>query len=291
MTGTPLAGYLTRHQTPAGPRWALDGRYLPVSLTLAELLAAPLAEMVRQLHQAPVGEVATEPLLAPVEPDQEVWASGVTYLRSRDAREAESSARDVYARVYNAERPELFFKAIGRRVVGPGGVVGIRYDSSWDVPEPEIVLVVNSALEIVGYCAGNDMSSRSIEGENPLYLPQAKTYDRSCALGPGIRLAPAEELAALQVRLSIWRAGAVVFAGETRAAQMRRRFTELVHYLGRALSFPYGALLMTGTGIVPPESFTLQPGDRVEIRVGDLALVNDVAMTPDRRPEREARRA
>jgi 2-dehydro-3-deoxy-D-arabinonate dehydratase len=189
-----LSGYLTRHQSQSGPRWALDGQYLPLSFTLSGLLASSAASMAQLLREAALEAQADGPLLAPVEPEQEVWASGVTYLRSRDAREAESSTRDVYARVYDAERPELFFKAIGRRVVGPGDTVCIRHDSSWDVPEPEIVLVVNHALEIVGYCAGNDMSSRSIEGENPLYLPQAKTYDRSCALGPGIRLAPAQEL-------------------------------------------------------------------------------------------------
>lgn len=274
-----LSGYLTRHQTQAGPRWALDGQYLPASCTLTGLLASSAASLAQTLRQAAAGEPADGPLLAPVEPDHEVWASGVTYLRSRDAREAESSARDVYARVYDAERPELFFKAVGRRAVGPGGTVRIRHDSSWDVPEPEIVLVVNHALEIVGYCAGNDMSSRSIEGENPLYLPQAKTYDGSCALGPGIRLAPADELAGLVVQLEIRRAGEVVFAGETSAAQMRRRFVELVQYLGRALSFPQGALLMTGTGIVPPESFTLQAGDRVQITVGELVLMNHVQTT------------
>jgi 2-dehydro-3-deoxy-D-arabinonate dehydratase len=278
----PRSGYLTRHQTEAGPRWALDGRYLPASFTLAELLAAPAGSTVQLLQQAAPGDQAGGPLLAPVEPEQEVWASGVTYLRSRDAREAESSARDVYAKVYDAERPELFFKALGRRVVAPGGTVCIRHDSSWDVPEPEIVLVVNSAMEIVGYCAGNDMSSRSIEGENPLYLPQAKSYDGSCALGPGIVLAPAEALGALEVRLQIRRGGEVVFSGETGAAQMRRRFTELVEYLGRALAFPQGALLMTGTGIVPSESFTLQAGDRVQIQVGELELVNDVQLTTPR---------
>jgi 2-dehydro-3-deoxy-D-arabinonate dehydratase len=278
----PSSGYLTRHQTTAGPRWALDGRYLPASFTLGELLAAPASSIADALRQAATGEAADGPLLAPVEPEQEVWASGVTYLRSRDAREAESSARDVYSKVYDAERPELFFKALGRRVVAPGGTVRIRHDSSWDVPEPEIVLVLNHEMAIVGYCAGNDMSSRSIEGENPLYLPQAKSYDGSCALGPGLVLAPAGTLDSLEVRLQILRGGAEVFAGESGAAQMRRRFGELAEYLGRALSFPQGALLMTGTGIVPPETFTLQAGDRVVIRVGELELVNDVELTARR---------
>lgn len=276
------SGYLTRHQTEQGPRWALDGRYLPPAFNLATLLAQPRAAMLEMLHRASPAEAATGPLAAPLEAEHEVWAAGVTYLRSREARQAESAAGDVYARVYEAERPELFFKAGGRRVVGPGGVVRVRHDSTWDVPEPEIVLVVNAALEIVGYCAGNDMSSRSIEGENPLYLPQAKIYDGACALGPGIRLAAAEDLPALPVGLTIRRAGTILFQGATDAAQMKREFAELVGYLGRALTFPQGVLLMTGTGIVPPESFTLRSGDQVEVRVGDLELVNTVQTTAAR---------
>ena len=271
-------GYLTRHQTAQGPRWALDGQFLPPTLTLATLLAQPRARMLEVLYRAP-REAAAGPLAAPLEADHEVWASGVTYLRSREARQAESAVGDVYARVYTAARPELFFKASGWRVVGPGGVVCIRHDSTWDVPEPEIVLVVNCALEIVGYCAGNDLSSRSIEGENPLYLPQAKIYEGSCALGPGIRLLPVEAMRTLPVGVSIRRAGQVVFHGTSSAAQMRRPFEELVSYLGRALTFPQGVLLMTGTGIVPPEAFTLRPGDRVRVQVGELELVNDVQVT------------
>ncbi len=156
--------------------------------------------------------------------------------------------------------------------------VRIRADSQWDVPEPELVLVVNHELEIVGYCAGNDMSSRSIEGENPLYLPQAKIYNDSCALGPGIRLAEVEvaELQDMHIGMQITRNGAVAFEGETSTSQMKRRLEDLVSYLGRELSFPHGAFLMTGTGLVPPDTFTLQPGDQVQIVVGASTLVNQV---------------
>jgi 2-dehydro-3-deoxy-D-arabinonate dehydratase len=267
---------LTRHQTPAGPRWACDGRLLPATLRLSLLLELPGDAIGSLLAALPVGDPATSPLLAPIEPEQEVWASGVTYLRSRDARRAESTVADVYERVYDAERPELFLKAIGWRVVGPDAPVRIRRDSAWDVPEPELTLVLNRALEIVGYTAGNDMSSRSIEGENPLYLPQAKIYDGSCALGPGIVLATPDTLRALPIRLVIERAGAVVFQGETSTGQMKRALEELAGFLGRELSFPHGVLLMTGTGIVPPESFTLAPGDIVQITVGELHLKNTV---------------
>ena len=269
---------LTQLMTPGGPRWALEGRWLPQELTLRVLLGLPRRAMLELLHRLPPGEVAEGTLLAPVEPIHEVWASGVTYLRSRDARQAESSVGDVYERVYAAERPELFLKASGWRVAAHGMPVRIRTDSQWDVPEPELVLVVNHDLEIVGYCAGNDMSSRSIEGENPLYLPQAKIYDDSCALGPGIRVAELEvaELQDLHIGMRITRDGAIAFEGETRTSQMKRRLEELVSYLGRSLSFPHGAFLMTGTGLVPPETFTLQPGDKVEIVVGDSTLVNEV---------------
>lgn len=273
-------GHITRHQTADGPRWALDGQYLPQSFTLAALLAQPRDAMTQQLQ--PSADAADGALLPPLESDHEVWASGVTYLRSRDARQAESSVGDVYATVYDAERPELFLKALGWRVVAPDGTVYIRHDSTWDVPEPEIVLVVNSAMEIIGYCAGNDMSSRSIEGENPLYLPQAKIYDGSCALGPGIQLAAPEDLRELPVHLTITRDGEQVFAGETGANQMKRHFEELVQYLGVALAFPHGVFLMTGTGVVPPESFTLRAGDQVEVQVGALTLRNVV----DRHGER-----
>jgi 2-dehydro-3-deoxy-D-arabinonate dehydratase len=265
---------LTRHATAAGPRLAYAGRYLPPDLTVSALLALPRAALTAALQ--PGAALATDPLLPPIEAQQEVWACGVTYLRSRDARQAESSSADVYTRVYTAERPEVFFKAVGWRVSGAGGPVGIRHDSQWDVPEPELTLVVNAHGEIIGYTAGNDLSSRSIEGENPLYLPQAKTYRHSCALGPGIVLAHPAELRALPIALAITRAGQSVFSGTTSSAQLKRDPAELVSYLRRALDFPDGAFLMTGTGIVPPESFTLQPADIVTVTVGALTLTNPV---------------
>jgi 2-dehydro-3-deoxy-D-arabinonate dehydratase len=268
--------YLTRHETPQGPRWALNNRWLPPHVTLGRLLEIPQHAMLDLLHQPADAAVVDEPLFPPIEPTQEIWASGVTYLRSRDARMAESATADVYDRVYDAERPELFLKTLGWRAMGHNQSVRIRRDSTWDVPEPELVLVFNRELTIVGYTAGNDMSSRSIEGENPLYLPQAKIYDGSCAIGPGIVLAEANELADLPVQLQISRGRKVVFSGETRTSQIKRGLDELVGYLGRELLFPQGGLLMTGTGIVPPEEFTLQRGDSVEISVGKCTLVNTV---------------
>lgn len=272
---------LSRQQTDQGPRWILDGQPLPASFTLAELLQRHADEIQAWLHERPAAaagaDVHPQAVLPPIEPMQEVWASGVTYLRSRDARKAESSVADVYQKVYEAERPELFMKAIGWRVVTGGHPVRIRKDSAWNVPEPELVLVINAHGEIVGYTAGNDMSSRDIEGENPLYLPQAKIYNGACALGPEIVLANADAMRALPVTLEIRRAGAIAFSGETSIARMKRRLEELVGYLCRELDFPHGAFLMTGTGIVPPESFSLQIGDTVKITVGEVTLENAVA--------------
>jgi 2-dehydro-3-deoxy-D-arabinonate dehydratase len=209
-------------------------------------------------------------LLAPIE-HQEVWACGVTYERSRDARMRESAQASVYDLVYDADRPEIFFKATPPRVVGPGAEVIIRADSGWDVPEPELALVLNSALEIAGYTIGNDMSSRAIEGENPLYLPQAKMYTGCCALGPAIT--PAWEVADprdLTIRLTITRDGDTAFAGEVSTARLHRTFDELIRYLGRDNAFPSGVVLLTGTGIVPPDDFTLHPGDNVQIAIEGL---------------------
>ncbi len=200
----------------------------------------------------------------------------MTYLRSREARTAESESKDVYERVYEAERPELFFKSTGARAVGHGMKVRIRADARWSVPEPELTLVVNARLEIVGFTAGNDMSSRDIEGENPLYLPQAKVYNGSCAVGPGIHLATADESSDVAIAIEIERGGAPVFKGDTRSSKMKRRLPELASYLGRELEFRDGVLLMTGTGIVPPDDFTLRPGDVVRIHVGPLTLENEV---------------
>src|SRR5215218_2040514 len=268
--------YLSHHQTATGPRWALDERYLPHDFTLERLLEIP-GEGVRSFLQDLGTEgLAKDPLLPPIEPAHEVWASGVTYLRSREARELESTDADAYERIYDAERPELFFKALGWRVVGHGDPVRVREDSHWNVPEPELVLVVNGRMEIVGYTAGNDVSSRDIEGENSLYLPQAKIYDGSCSLGPGIVLGGPDSMRDLLIRMRILRDGEAVYEDEVSTSRMKRPFEELAEYLGKELSFPTGAFLMTGTSLVPDEDFTLTPGDRVEISVGDLVLENEV---------------
>ena len=267
---------LTRHLTDNGERWALDGWLLPQSFTLSAVLALESEEALRQMEEMKTGRRTDAPPLAPIEPEQEVWASGVTYLRSREARREESHSADVYERVYQAERPELFFKAIGRRVVGDGGLIRVRGDSRWNVPEPEMTLVINSRRQIVGYCVGNDVSSRSIEGENPLYLPQAKIYNGSCALGPGILLAPPDSLRDLPIALLILRSDNTIFQGTTRTSQMNRSLEELVVFLFRELDFPEGVFLMTGTGIVPKDDFTLAAGDSVRITIGELALENHV---------------
>lgn len=210
---------------------------------------------------------------------QEVWASGVTYLRSRDARMEESKSgggSDFYQKVYEADRPELFFKALPHRVVGPGQEVYIRKDSTWNVPEPELTLFINSAGEIQGYTVGNDMSSRSIEGENPLYLPQAKSYEKSAALGPCLYV-PAEPISLdTSIVLSINRQEKEVFHGEIQLNRMKRKFDELVSYLYRACRFQHGAFLMTGTGIIPPNDFTLQPGDNVQISIDGIGTLENV---------------
>jgi 2-dehydro-3-deoxy-D-arabinonate dehydratase len=267
---------LTRHQTKNGSRWAVDGQWLPTTFSLDILLELP-REKIREIFGAlPRMGKAEGKILPPLEAMHEVWASGVTYLRSRDAREAESDTGDIYMKVYLAERPELFYKASGWRVIAPGDPIRIRMDSTWDVPEPELTLVINSSLQVVGYCVGNDVSSRNIEGENPLYLPQAKVYNGSCALGPAIVLADPEEMDKLPIELTIFRDAKCVFHGETNTSFIQRDFEELAAYLGRELDFPYGVLLMTGTGIVPPDDFTLQPGDMVQIDISGLGLQNPV---------------
>jgi 2-dehydro-3-deoxy-D-arabinonate dehydratase len=269
--------YLSRHQSAAGPRWALEGRYLPAGFTLEQLLEIPSTGVRSFLEDLGSAGPAEDPLLPPVEPAHEVWASGVTYLQSREARELESTDADAYQKIYDAERPELFFKALGWRVVGHGDRVRIREDSRWNVPEPELVLVVNSGMEIVGYTAGNDVSSRDIEGENTLYLPQAKVYNGACSLGPGIVISDPDSMRNLRITMSIRRAGDTVFEDGTDTSQMKRSTEELAAYLGKELAFPGGAFLMTGTGIVPEEDFTLESRDLVGISVGDLVLENEVA--------------
>jgi 2-dehydro-3-deoxy-D-arabinonate dehydratase len=269
--------YLTRHASDGGSGWALNGQCLDPGVTLVALLAMPSNEMVTCLRETANGKPATGLLLAPIEPTQEVWAAGVTYLRSREARLIESDTKDIYDKVYDAERVELFFKAMGWRVKGHGERVRTRADSHWNVPEPELTLVINCENRIVGYCAGNDMSSRDIEGANPLYLPQAKIYKGACALGPGIVIADADEMVDLSIHMDIVRNGRTVFSGQTQTSKMKRQFTELVEWLGRELDFPQGVFLMTGTGIVPPDVFTLEGGDIVNMMIDDLVLQNTVA--------------
>jgi 2-dehydro-3-deoxy-D-arabinonate dehydratase len=213
-------------------------------------------------------------LCSPVE-KQEVWAAGVTYLRSKSARMDESQfSATAYDRVYAAERPELFFKALAEKVVGPGEPVGIRSDSRWSVPEPELALVINSRGVVVGQTIGLDMSARDIEGENLLYLPQAKIYERSCALGPVITIgASEEEVRSWRIQMRIDRGGDLVFQGESSVSQLKRSFGELVGYLFRGQRFPHGVVLLTGTGIVPPDSFTLHPGDVVTASISGIGTV------------------
>jgi len=214
-------------------------------------------------------------LLAPVE-SQEVWAAGVTYDRSRSARQEEAQdGGDIYARVYAAQRPELFFKSPGYKVVAPGQAVGIRSDARLSVPEPELAVLVNPALEVVGFSAGNDMSSRDIEGANPLYLPQAKIYTASCALGPVIELASQPVWPQKAIRMQIVRQEQVVFSGETHTRSIHRTLADLLEYLGRSSQFPEGALLLTGTGIVPPIEFSLQAGDLVQIEIDGIGTLSN----------------
>ncbi len=236
----------------------------------------PISEMMERLFIArdrPL-EIQSVHLVAPIG-HQEVWGAGVTYKRSEEAREAESGNSNIYTRVYHAHRPELFFKGLGQQVVNPGEPVGIRYDARWSVPEPELVVVLNNRLEVLGFTAGNDMSSRDIEGENPLYLPQAKIYTGSCTLGPRIWLQPgASQWPVLEIQLKIYRAGKLVFVGETSTQAICRTLPELVEFLGRCKSFPYGVYLFTGTGIIPPSDFTLQADDQVIIifdQIGELS--------------------
>src|SRR6478672_5885498 len=246
------------------------GKYYTVSATdWDELICRP--DLHARIRSASREQAVTKfnpaTILAPVV-SQDVWAAGVTYYRSRDARMEESKSAgggDFYDRVYSAERPELFFKATARRVVGPNDSVSIRDDASWSVPAPELTLVITRSGKIVGYTIGNDMSSRDIEGENPLYLPQAKVYDRSCAIGPCILVPPAPLPPSTEIRLEILRDGKAHFSGSTTLSELKRDPLQLVHYLYRNNSFPGGCLLLTGTGVVPPDSFTLPRGDEIRI--------------------------
>ena len=261
-----------------------DGKFFTVHGTdFDELLNLPnlydhLLEISRR--GLPVQPPAREDILAPIG-TQEVWAAGVTYERSREGRREESKesgAAVFYSKVYDAERPELFFKAAGWRAIGPYAKIRVRKDARWSVPEPELVLAINADRQIIGYTLGNDVSSRDIEGENPLYLPQAKVYDGSCAVGPAIWVTNQPLDLNVEMTLTVERSGQPTFKGSVPLSRIRRPFTELVEYLFRELDFPVGAFLFTGTGIVPPNDFTLLSGDLVRIAaepVGELA--NEVA--------------
>jgi 2-dehydro-3-deoxy-D-arabinonate dehydratase len=239
-----------------------------------EASGTELASLAKQ--NLPRYSLADVRLLTPVE-RQEVWAVGVTYLRSKKARMEESDfSATAYDRVYDAPRPELFFKSLPEKVVGPGDAVGIRSDAKWSVPEPELAFVINSRGDIVGFTIGNDMSSRDIEGENLLYLPQAKIYEKSCAVGPVVVVGATEtEARTWKIQLTIERKSARVFEAQTSVGQIKRPFSELVQYLFRSQKFPQGAILLTGTGVVPPDTFTLQAGDKITISISGIGILEN----------------
>ena len=265
-------------------------------LTLDALLRLPL-DGIRAGLGAIVGpelDLAQVELAAPAE-SQEVWAAGVTYLRSREARVEETTRKTIYEQVYESDRPELFFKAAGWRVVPDGGEVGVREDSTWDVPEPELAVLSNAHGEVVAFACGNDMSSRSIEGENPLFLPQAKIYDRSCAIGPAAVLAWEVDISRAAIRMTIERDGRPVFEGSATIADMTREPADLAAVLHSSYTLPVGAWLLTGTSLVPPEPYTAEPGDLVRIAIDGLGeLTNRVSLVrhsgAEAKPARLAKR-
>ncbi len=272
------------YNTPSGTVIEENGSYFLVDYKWDELINDDNAfftagNLIKDATQGDSGLV--NDLLTVIGSKQELWACGVTYLRSKIGRQEESKdagGADFYARVYEAERPECFFKSTPHRVVGNKGLVRIRKDSTWDVPEPELTLVVTSSAKIIGYTIGNDMSSRSIEGENPLYLPQAKTFDGCAALGPCILLSEEPISLATKITLTIRRNDNIAFTDTIAISQMKRSFAALTSFIYRESSFPYGCMIMTGTGIVPGNDFTLQSGDEISIAIDGIGeLVNKVA--------------
>ncbi len=252
--------------------WSIGRRNLVTDVAAALGSRDPLA-LLGDASRPPAPDALH--LLRPTD-EQEVWAAGVTYERSRVAREEESAGSGIYDRVYAAARPEIFFKATPSRVVGPYEAVAVRSDSQWNVPEPELALVINQQLELIGFTIGNDMSSRDIEGENPLYLPQAKVYARCCALGPVITLRDAiADPRRLMLRLTIERGGVPIFVGEISTASMVRTFEDLIAYLGRDNLFPQGVVLLTGTGIVPPDEVSLDARDAVTIAIEGIGELHN----------------
>jgi 2-dehydro-3-deoxy-D-arabinonate dehydratase len=248
--------------------------------SLASLFEASGSDLARLAKQnLPRHSLVDVRLLTPVE-RQEVWAVGVTYLRSKKARMEESDfSATAYDRVYDSPRPELFFKSMPEKVVGPGEPVGIRSDAKWSVPEPELAFVINSRGNIIGFTIGNDMSSRDIEGENLLYLPQAKIYEKSCAVGPVVVVGVTEtEARTWKIQITIERKSARVFEGETSVSQIKRNFGELVEYLFRSQRFQNGAVLLTGTGVVPPDTFTLQANDKITISISGIGILENTVV-------------
>ncbi len=272
------------YRTSNGPFVEHEGNYYRVPETSWDALIThtDLHSYLSSIVSAgkPATDFSSARIEAPIG-SQEVWAAGVTYYRSRSARMEESKSAgggDFYDRVYSAERPELFFKALGSRVVGPGGQVRIRKDAKWSVPEPELTVLANQRGQIIGCTIGNDMSSRDIEGENPLYLPQAKVYDGSCALGPCVFVSSEPLPPSTAIRLEIERKGQTEFSGETTLASMKRAPALLIEYLFRETTFPFGTFLMTGTGIVPPDSFTLAAGDRIRVSIEPCGTLENVVV-------------
>ena len=252
---------------------------IPGIPTLTQALQIRMSELKVAIEKD-AGEVVTGELVPPVAPETEVWGAGVTYLRSRDARKEESDTPDVYQRVYEADRPELFFKATCRRTVGNGDPIGIRYDSDASVPEPEVAIVVNKFREIIGFSICNDMTARTIEGENPLYLPQAKSYLGSTSLGPDITLAwLAPSAADMSIHAEIKRGTEIVWQADTALSGLNRTLPDLVDYLFRCQTFPDGVILSTGTGIIPPLEFITKEGDVILITVNGLGILSNPVVT------------
>jgi len=283
MTNSYLFGYLDNGTTRLGFQdgetlYALDPKRVPSITFLLQNVSA--AKLLDTLRSACAGALPSNnnPTLRSLFDRQQIWASGVTYKISEEARERESSNSTIYTRVYSAERPELFMKAVGYEVVSLGDPVGIRADAIWSVPEPELTIILNAQMEVFGFTIGNDMSSRDIEGANPLYLPQAKVYENACSLGPRIWLQPGlDQWPDVEIQITIERDNQPVFNGATATQNLNRTLPTLVDYLGRCQPFPYGAALLTGTGVVPPDHFTLQAGDVIRIHIPPIGeLVNIV---------------
>ncbi len=277
-----LVRYLSAQEPQARPGLLEDGQVHPLRGRLSDILhdARPSEALRAQIDPTRAARPLEDVRLLPPIDEQEVWGSGVTYLRSKQARQEESAdGGDFYDKVYEADRPELFFKALPHRVTGHEQAIRIRRDTRWCVPEPELALVLAPDLRLVGYTIGNDQSARDIEGENPLYLPQAKTFDECCGLGPAITLAedmpPRDQIA---IGLRIERSQSVVVEAQTRLDQMKRSLDELIDWLGREASFPFGVVLLTGTGIVPPDEFSLEPGDRIAITIDGIGTLQQICL-------------